>query len=448
MRKFELILLFTLLPLLSFSQYIEGKVLDAKTNKPIEGVHIYMKNVNRGTLTNEKGKFYLKFPIKIVKKDSIEFSHLAYKEIKISYVSQKKEYIIYLVRDVKKLTEIELYKNQSLKPRIHFSKLASMKKGIHSFGSVLKDGKIYVIGGDSSFEINGFLKTMESFPDFTFDEYLRKNPGNYNTKSYKGDILRYDIDANKWEKDTLKFRKRAYHNINFYNNKIYVLGGKWLSRGRKHEYLDDKIEVLNTEKNTIEIDHTNPHQAVDFASFTYKNNIIVLGGSLKENKFGVKKYSNKVHLFDLSSGYWYQLENMPKAKEVKGILIGDKIYLLGGFLAKPLSEIESYDLVSKKWTKVGDMFYGIRKPAITYKENVIYFYDEGRINTFNIRTKELKEYLIDLSLKSSELYYADNKLFILGGFIIDNYAIHPSRRLFSIDINEFEKTRVNKFKAF
>ena len=51
----------------SFSQYIEGKVLDVETNKPIEGVHVYMNEIGKGTMTNDKGNYYLKFPFVKVK---------------------------------------------------------------------------------------------------------------------------------------------------------------------------------------------------------------------------------------------------------------------------------------------------------------------------------------------------------------------------------------------
>ena len=71
----------------------------------------------------------------------------------------------------------------------------------------------------------------------------------------------YDIKTNLWKTSKIKFRKRAYHNLNIYNNTIYVLGGKRVSVNGKFEYLDDKIEVFDTKKATVTIDNTNPHQA-------------------------------------------------------------------------------------------------------------------------------------------------------------------------------------------
>ena len=108
MKKILLFTIFFLSTFISFSQYIEGRVLDAQTNKPIEGVNIYMKGINRGTKTNVKGDYYLKFPAKIVKSDVIRFSHVAYGSLEIPFTSKKHNYRVYLLVDVKKLSEIKI----------------------------------------------------------------------------------------------------------------------------------------------------------------------------------------------------------------------------------------------------------------------------------------------------------------------------------------------------
>ena len=452
MKNLTLFLFFLLSSLSSFSQYIEGRVFDAITKKPIEGVHVYMEGINRGTLTNEKGTYFLKFPHTIVKSDVIHFTHIAYKPIEVPYLQNKKSYSVYLFSDLKKLEEVKIAQRRNLKKSISYKKLSSMKKGLYSFGSLLKEDKIYVIGGDASYLTNGHKQTLQELENNlevdNIYKFLTKAKTNYFTQFYKKDILIYDIKLNKWEKkENLNFRKRAYHNLNLYNNKIYILGGKRLSISKKYEYLDDKIEVFDLDTENIFTDNTNPHQAVDFASFTYKDNIIVMGGSIKMKRNGFKEYSNKVHLYNLKVGKWYLLGNMPVAKEVNGVLIENKIYLIGGTNRKPFSSIETFDLVTQKWKKEGSLFYGIAKPAVTHSNHIIYFYDDGKITTYNINTKELNEYLIDLNLKRSELYYSNNKLYLLGGIKKNDYSYKPSGDLFSIDISDFDKTKIHNSKT-
>ncbi len=157
--------------------------------------------------------------------------------------------------------------------------------------------------------------------------------------------------------------------------------------------------------------------------------------------------SDKVHLYNIKTGLWYNLATMPVAKEVNGVLIDDTIYLLGGFNNKPSSSIETYNIKTGKWKKEGKLFYGIGKPAITHKGNIIYIFNNGKINTYNVLTKELNEYLIDLPLEGAELYYFDNTLYILGGFRKNSYSISPSKDLFSIDISEFNNTKIQNLKT-
>ena len=434
-----------------FSQNIDGVVLDVKTNKPIENVHVYIKILEQGTLTNARGKFRIKPSSTLGNIDTIYFSHIGYKKQAFPFSKNKRKYLIYLTTNTNELSEINLVGDKKLNSSLHFNKLTSMKNGLSSFGSVLKNDKIYVIGGDASYELDYYRKMMD------YNSYLSINQlsdryfnqlfsigRNYSNQIYKGDLLVYNITLDIWETDELEFRKRAFHNLNLLDNKIYVLGGKRYSKNRKYEYLDDKIEVLDLEDKTIKVDNTNPHQAVNFTSFSYEGNLILMGGSIKEKKTGLKLFSDKVHLYDIKSGLWYELASMPSAKETKGVLINNKIYTFGGFNNNPLKDIESFDLITGKWQKEGELFSALDQPAITHINDMVYLFENGKMVTYNITSKELKEYAIDLFLSSSELQYAEGKLYILGGFKNEEYSIFPSRGLFRVSLKEFETTKVNK----
>ena len=138
---------------------------------------------------------------------------------------------------------------------------------------------------------------------------------------------------------------------------------------------------------------------------------------------------------------------MPEAKETQGVLINDKIYLIGGFNKIALNTIETYNLETGIWEKEGELFKGINNPTVTSNGNTIYFFDDGNIYTYNILTKELNKYLIDLSLISAKLFFNNNTLYILGGYKETMYSIFPSDGLFSIDIKEFNTTKVSKTKT-
>lgn len=421
--------------------------MDIKNNLPIENVNVTLKRINVSTLTNEKGKFKLSISTRFQETDSIYFSHIGYAGKTISLAElQKNDFLIFLDEKFESLESIILSGNKPLKSKIAFTKLTPSKYALFSFGSILKDNKIYVIGGDASFKTDAWKKVQYEKPDPTMEDYLRELSFQFSGQSYKGNLLVYDIETGLWEISKLKFRKRAYHNLNEYNEKIYVLGGKSVSANGVFEYLDNKIEVFDIKNQTITIDNTNPHQASEFASFTHNNNIIIMGGSTKMKENGSKEYSNKVHSYDINSGFWYELSSMPTAKETNGVLVKDKIYLIGGFNTKPLSTVESFDLLTEKWKTEGELFYGLNAPAITQNDGIIYFFENEKIFTYDTNTKQLKEYLINLPMKASKLYFSKNKLYLLGGYIENYYSKYPSSNLFSIDIIEFENTKPNRSK--
>ncbi|QOG02213.1 carboxypeptidase-like regulatory domain-containing protein [Flavobacterium sp. MDT1-60] len=454
MKKLLLLLFF--LPLLSFAQNIKGEVISEKTNLPIDDVNIAAINFNTFTLTNENGEFTLKLPSNFKEKDTIEFSHIGLTTLKISLEDLKKtNYKVSLQEEIENLSELTITANSwlKLKSKLAFTKLSPLKHPISSFGSCINDGKIYIVGGSDSYESNALealkAKNINSEDPRFVQKYLDEiaSQSSYSSISYQGSFLIYDIKKDSWETSEAKFKRRAFNNLNYYDNKLYVLGGKRVSKTGKYQYLENEIEVFDLNKQSITIDKTYPHQASNAASFTHKNNIIVLGGSIKSTEKGEKEFTNKVHFYNITSGYWYELTNMPIAMETSGTIVDNKIYLIGGNNGKLLTAIESLDLTTEKWQTEGELFSGFDHPAVTSNNDIIYFFENRKICVYDTKSKQLKEYLVELDVKSSAMYYFDNKLYIAGGTTFINYATVPSANIYSIDIDEFETTKPNRIKV-
>ena len=205
--------------------------------------------------------------------------------------------------------------------------------------------------------------------------------------------------------------------------------------------LSSQIEFVSLKDLSIKLDESNPHQASNFGATIYENKVLVFGGSLKKHENGRMKYSNKIHFFDLDSGFWYLLTKMSKGKEVTGIVFEDKLYLFGGYNKRNLTGVESFDLKTGQWKKEGTLFRGMRKPAITKDKEFIYLQEDGKILTFKPKTRALKEYKIDLNLKGSEMHFSNEKLYIIGGFQVEDYRKAPSNGFYSIEVSEFFRTK-------
>ncbi len=440
-----------LLPFTTNAQIISGIVKSQNTDLPIENANIYALQAQIGTITNERGEFSLS---KTKANDTIQVSHIGYIPTKIAITDFKRSnFIISLKEDIEILNNVEITDRQvKLKSKLDFISLKSLNYVLYSFGSAVINDKIYVVGGDNSDEENvlNILKErgISSDNDPNFErKYLQLLQLNTSKKFYSGDLLIYDPKTDVWEKSSTKFKRRAYHNINYYDNTLYVLGGKRVSTNQKFEYLENEIEVFDINKKTIAIDKTNPHTAANFASFIYKDNIIVMGGSIKKTEKGQKTFTDKVHMYNISSGLWYELKKMPVAKEVKGVLIDDKIFTIGNNDNKSLSEIQSFDLTNETWKNEATLISHLENPAIAYNANDIYIFEDGKLSIYNTKSKQIKEYFVDLQLRDATMHFINNKLYIIGGYSFGEFMKKPSSKVYSISIDEFDITAPNRIRV-
>jgi len=84
---------------------ISSFVLDKNTKQPLQFANISLKNINLGTITNDKGEFILKIPKKFIN-DKICISYIGYKNICIDIENAANKNIIYLEEKIISLQEI------------------------------------------------------------------------------------------------------------------------------------------------------------------------------------------------------------------------------------------------------------------------------------------------------------------------------------------------------
>jgi hypothetical protein len=439
MKKLLFLLIF---PFIAFSQNVTGIVLDAKTNKPIERVHIQVDNDI--FLTDKKGHFSFSF----LKPTSITITHINYKT-QIIRINNTNDLEVFLNEKREILPQVEIT-TKRINDKIKFTFLEDIPGSFHSFGAVLKDHKIFIFGGDATTYEKDYQKTksklfVNEFRLMQDMEILFSTPIYNPFFIFKNDILTYSLKDKIWTTIKEEIRPRANLNAALVDDKIYVLGGKRKSRDK--QYLDDKIEILDVKKEAIIVDNTNPHQAVNFATSVYKNKIILSGGSKKISKNGFINYSDEIHVFDTKSGFWYLLGKMKKGKETKSIIVNEKLYLVGGLRNKKIKTIESFHLKTGKWASEGDLFSPLERPALAEKKNTIYIFENRKLLTLDITSNVLKLYHIDLPYIASEMFLKDNFLYILGGYKEDRFSVTSSRKLVKISLDEFSKTKVIKNKT-
>jgi hypothetical protein len=441
MKKKYLLFILIIFSTIAYSQTFFVKVLDQNTKQPIVNAHL--KLGDKVYLTDKKGLVIIT-PINYYR---LEISHLQYEKKNIKLRGDRRKQV-YLTIKHSQLEEVVISSNKELKTYINFKELTDLPKPIHSFGSVLQDDKLYTFGGDGSiieYSNKRGLSELINSDESNILKFLQKTKiGNF--YRYRNQSFVYDFKKSKWQINSEKFKKRAYHKAIAYKNNIYIIGGKRLTLIKKKEMLIPQIEILDLTNNTVQVDEMNPHQAVNFESMMYNEMLLVIGGSLKQKNNGKKVYTDIVHMYDTNTGYWYELSRMSKAKETRGIIVNDKLYLFGGFKDRKLKEIESFDLISGRWKREGELFTAMEKPAITKHKNIVYLFENNRIVSYNTLNKEIKEYKIDLSLFSSAMFFKDEKLYIIGGAEIGEFRYTPKKSFVEISLEEFTLTKSKKRK--
>jgi len=432
-----------------YAQILKGEILDSETQFPIENVNIYNKTTGFGTTSNSLGEFYLNK----VKDDSdtLIFSYIGYHtETKTIAEFKSESNSISLQEKIDGLDLVDV-SSKTLNDKINFQKLENIPKALYAFSTNIIDGELFLVAGNESEETKQALKLLDRYSDMALDDFLKalaRRP-NKDWAKYNSEIYSYKFLDKKWEKNKNSIKPRAYHNSVVLNDKIYIYGGKTLSTNHWKEYLPNQVEIYDVKRDTLLLDETNPHLAINFASFTYDSLIFLMGGSIKEFENTKRKhYTNKVHIFNSKTGYWKELGSMPEGKETSGVLVNDIFYFIGGYKGEPIKSIETYNLRNGKWKRIGELFDPMSRPAIASKDERIYIYDNKRILAFNTLTRSLREFKIDIDVYEPKMVVYGSDLYIIGGNNKFEFKLKPSNGFYKIPIENFKNTKIEKQRTF
>ncbi len=437
-NKFVLFLLFIC------SQFVFGQhtitILNSKTKEPIQNVHI--KKKKKVYVTDENGKVFIE---KIKEKQRIFLSHVKYYDRNILF-GEIVNNSIFLTEKQVALSEVLITKKK--KKELNFELLPELKKGLHGFASVFYKDKIYVFGGDKSSLSDGMrmaLQEVSENPRASFSEFLIRANRYSSYKGYSNQIHIYDIKNKRWNSLEKPVLKRAYHKAVLIDDKVYLLGGKRLATNRSREYLSDDIEVFNLKKNKLEKLIDNKQNGVNQGVAKIDKSIILVGGSVKKLKKNKLKFSNNVSLYNTKEDKWYVIGKLPDPKETECIKVNNKLYMIGGKGNEKMNRITSFNLKNGKWQIEKVLPRTIKMPAIDKKDDTIYIFDKNHFYAFNTKNNGLKEYKINLPYESSKMFLVDNKFYLLGGFVKEQFQVKPSKKMYAIDLKELNTTLYDEY---
>ncbi|MGI0105143.1 Kelch repeat-containing protein [Salinimicrobium sp. WS361] len=448
MSSVKLLLLLTLFccSSISSSQTLHGVIKDIGTKKPLSDVHITSSAITNSTISGEEGEFVLELKELVSPTDSISFSYIGYTTLAMSLKELGRSgNEIFLRPEVDQLSEVNLDSKRLLSKTLKFSEIASLKKGVNSFGSIDLGNKIYVIAGDASVVEEPIKEAMATtLGEPTLSDIMSISRANFSMPEYSEDVQVYNELTDEWTISPIKVSKRAGHNAVLHKNKIYVLGGKHLNHSGQKVLLSTTIEVIDLQKDTLLVDRVYPHQASGAAVVIHGNDLLVLGGSTRLNSRRKKIFTDEVHLFNFLTGLWFEAGKLPERKEIKAVNIQGKIFIIGGSDGSVPNSIESLDLTTGKYKTEAKLQYGFNNPGVVSNGNIIYVYESGKFHAIDVEKREMRTYRIDLQVEEPNLHILNHKLFVIGGYKEQLYTKTPVTMCYKIALEEFNKTEVKE----
>lgn len=419
---------YALLMLFFFSSVMEaqirGNVVDGAKEIPLSGVNVYLQRDSIGVgITNEEGVFFISHD-RVSSSDTLVFSYVGYQSFRCTLeMLECLKNKVALFEVSQSLQEVSII-GESTPYFLEYQELTPLpvKYGVFSFGHFLYDGKIYVVAGDETKIVTIYSKYEQGIIPWEF-----RSPN----------IYIYDIASDTWETFFVKVVPRAGHAALYYKDKIFILGGVRYSTNRQLEFTDATMEVYDMKKDTLYVDPVNPHQAVDFTSFIYKDYLYVMGGAVKKREF-----TNKIHSLDLKNGVWYELADTIPSEHCgrkNGILVGHRVYFFGGSRSVPQWTSVCYDLETGKWERLCDLKDGVAYPGLASDGSRIYIYENRNLQVYDIASNSIRIYSLTFDYEDAGLFYAGGKLYIVGGCMREGIQIFPTRRVLSIDVSQISR---------
>lgn len=222
-------------------------------------------------------------------------------------------------------------------------------------------------------------------------------------------IEKYSIKDNRWSVINSSLVPKRFANSETYDNKIYIFNG-W---GNSH------LEIVDLETHKKTKGAVNRAYTGNAGSAIHNGKIYVFGGSGLNNA-ATTVFSDRFQYYDIASDTWHPLPNMPTAREAKGKIVNDKLYVIGGFNGTSSRLVNVYDLNKNLWTEQYTMPVGISGHSLAVSGHKIFIVGGSNNQTFlayfdteTNKLHQLTSNMIPRRHAAAEIY--NNKLYIMGG---------------------------------
>ncbi|KQR91996.1 hypothetical protein ASG01_13440 [Chryseobacterium sp. Leaf180] len=222
-------------------------------------------------------------------------------------------------------------------------------------------------------------------------------------------IEKYSIKDNRWSVINSTLVPKRFANSETYGNKIYIFNG-W---GNSH------LEIIDLETHKKTKGAVNRAYTGNAGSAIHNGKIYTFGGSGLNNA-ATTVFSDRFQYYDIASDTWHALSNMPTAREARGKIVNDKLYVIGGFNGTSSRLVNVYDFNKNLWTEQYTMPTAISGHALAVYGTKIFiaggYNNQSFLAYFDTETNTVHQLSSNMTPRrhaAAEIH--SNKLYIIGG---------------------------------
>ena len=222
-------------------------------------------------------------------------------------------------------------------------------------------------------------------------------------------IEKYSIKDNRWTVINATLVPKRFGNSETYGNKVYIFNG-W---GNSH------LEIIDLETHKKTMGAVNHSYTGNGGSAIYDGKIYTFGGSGLNNA-ATTVFSDRFQYYDIATNTWHPLPKMPNAREARGKIVNDKLYVIGGFNGTSSRLVNVFDLKKNLWTEQYTMSAEISGHSLAVSGTKIFIVggtnNQNFLAYFDTETNKLYKLssnMIPRRHAAAEIY--NNKLYIMGG---------------------------------
>ena len=219
----------------------------------------------------------------------------------------------------------------------------------------------------------------------------------------------FDEDNGYWVGSDQSLKSRAYINAEYFDNKIYVVGG-----AAGGETASAEMEIYDIETNSVSAGTPIPTGRRAAGSTIVDGKIYVAGGQTDAG------YTSNFEVYDVATNSWSSLSPILVATETELTSYNNKIYMVGGYNGTIQDKVYEYDIATDTWQEISTMPHptSAHKLAV-YQGNIFSigdYVDLNRIMKYNIENNTWTEYSSNLiGRRHASAAILNNRLYYVAG---------------------------------